>query len=168
MWYLHWNNTLNHFFFRFGIEFFTLRPLDKRDEDVSLSLVVKNRLPLIPESGNFQLSDYEKYELEREFFFDSSAGRVAGRSGGTVARLWRKNTSRFNERVNEINKGPSEDALGNGLKVFCGPDEAYYDDYLSKATDAFICGQYLARAGKINFYLFQIRLLNYGYSFKIR
>ena len=71
-----------------------------------------------------------------------------GRSGGTVARLWRKNTSRFNERVNEVNKGPSEEALADGVKVYCGPGVMFYDNYLSSEMDAFVCGQYLAREGK--------------------
>ena len=106
---------------------------------------MKHRLPLAPETGEFLISDYEKYELERERFFDSPGGRIAGRSGGTVARLWRKNTNRFNERVNDVNNGPSEDALVDGVKVYCEPSNTFYDDYLSLAMDSFICGQYLAR-----------------------
>lgn len=102
-----------------------MRPLEKRDKGKPLSLVVKYRLPSIPESGNFLISDYEKYELEREGLFDSPVGRVAGRSGG----------SRFDERVNYINNGPSEEALRTGVKVFCGPND----------DSAIICGQYLAR-----------------------
>lgn len=143
-----------------------MRTLEKPDEGKPLSLIVKHRIPLAPETGTFLITDYEKYELEREGFFDSPAGRIAGRSGGTVARLWRKNTSRFNERVNDINKGPSEEALlGTYVKVYCGPndsDEAYYDDSLSNALDSFICGQYLANKSKFSsqFSLIVVSLLN--------
>jgi hypothetical protein len=141
-------------FLRYGVEFLTLRPFEKSDEGKPLSLTVKHRLPLAPATGTFQLTDYQKYELERESFFDSPAGRIAGCSGGTVARLWRKNTGRFNERVNDINKGPSEEALlGTGVRFFCGPNEEYYDDFLSEVMDAFICGQYLARERKFSFQL---------------
>ena len=111
-----------------------------------MSLINTYQLPLAPSTGNFLISDYEKYEVAREVFFDSPTGRVAGRSGGTVARLWRKNTSRFNERVNDILKGPPEEALSDGLKVYCGR-HIYYDDCLPLAKDAFICGQYIARTG---------------------
>ena len=89
--------------------------------------------------------------MERERYFDSPAGRIAGRSGGTVARLWRKNAIRYDERVNDVNLGPSEEALTNGVKVYCGPNYSFYDDYLSQAMDAYICGQYLARASKCSF-----------------
>ena len=110
--------------------------------------VQQYRLPLAPENGNFSISDYEKYELDREQFFDSSNGAIAGRSGGTVARLWRKNITQFNDRLNDVYKGPSAGALSHGVWVYCGPDYSFYDDYLSDDLDSYICGQYLARTRK--------------------
>jgi hypothetical protein len=119
--------------------------MEFQDESKSFNVPVEYRLPKVPATGEFLISDYEKYELVREQLFDSPAGRVAGRSGVTVARLWRKNVSRFNERVEDVNRGPSEQALAHGVKVYCGWDRHFYDNYLSSVQEAFICGQYLPR-----------------------
>lgn len=108
---------------------------------------VDYRLPLAPESGVYSIADYESYEAARELFFESSAGGIAGRSGGMVARLWRKNVRRFNERASKVNQGPSEEALAHGVRVYCSPERVYYDDYLFASLDSYICGQYHARQG---------------------
>lgn len=141
------NSPCINLLYRYGIEFLTLRPLDLRHNPNPLTLGQHHRVPLAPESGKYYLHDYEKYELERERFFDSPGGGIAGRSGGTVARLWRKNHTRFNERVSDVNNGPSEVALSYGVKVSCGENKVFYDDYLSSDLEGFICGQYLARQG---------------------
>jgi hypothetical protein len=98
------------------------------------------------------MSDYHDYELSWERIFDSPDGRIAGRSGGTVERLWRKNVIRFNERVEDVNKGRTEQGLAHGVKVYCGPDKHYYDDYLSSALDSYICRQYLPHDSKFLFF----------------
>ena len=56
--------------------------------------------------------------------------------------------------LNDVNKGPSEDAVANGVKVYCGTEseDIFYDDYLSSAMDAFVCGQYIARERKSFFF----------------
>ena len=143
-WASHRNNVVRNFL-KYGIEFLTLRRLEKRDEGQPITLTVQYRIPLAPQDDRYTLSDYENYEKEIEQFFDSPSGSIAGRSGGTVARLWRKNARRFNERLDIVNKGPTEQAKADGVKVHCGPD-VFYDDYLSTPMDAFICGQYLARS----------------------
>ena len=115
-----------------------LRPMTFEDESKSFNSLIEFCLLQASERGEYSISDYEIYEKARERLFDSPVGRIAGRSGGTVARLWRKNVARYNERVKEVNKGPTEQALSHGVKVYCGPDKRFYNDYLSSALDSFM------------------------------
>ncbi len=144
----HHSKVLLRNFLKYGIEFMTLKALPKNTEPQNKPLSVRHRVPLAPESNKFSLADYEAYELHRERFFDSPDGRVAARTGGTVARLWRKNQKRFTERVDEVAKGPTDLGIQAGVKVYCGDEGVFFDDYLPGELDSYICGQYLARPGK--------------------
>ena len=65
-----------------------------------------------------------------------------------MARLWRKNGPRFNERMADILNGPTLDALNDPVKVYCKPSESYYDNFLPQELDSFICGQYISPTSK--------------------
>src|SRR5258708_3174441 len=61
--------------------------------------------------------------------------------GGVVARLWRRDNSKFHHRLEQVCTGPTESALWKGIRVKLG-DWVFYDDELTSQMDAYICRQY--------------------------
>ena len=154
---------LVEFFLLNGAQFYTLAPVPQRKffpnaPDIpsrggaaSKLSTVGFGLPLEPESKRYTMKEFFEYESNRERFLDSPFGRIAGRSGGIVARMWRRDASKLQARIKQVNKGPTELAIWEGIRVQVGPGEEFYDDELKETTDGFVCGQYRARKGK---YLF--------------
>ena len=98
-------------------------------------------LPPAPVHHSYTMTDFYDYEQRREELLDSPYGRIAGRSGGIVARLWRREQSKFEQRVGEVMVGPTTAALWKGVRVKLG-ERWFYDDEMTVRMDAYICGQY--------------------------
>jgi len=140
-------STLIEKFLENGIRFFTLALVVTPEYEQKTILEARFDVPLEPVHHQYTMTDFYEYEKRREDLFDSPYGRVAGRSGGIVARLWRRDVNKFRHRVEEVNIGPTEVAPWRGIRVQCG-DKEYYDDELSSCMDGYICGQYRARQSK--------------------
>jgi len=93
------------------------------------------------------MTHFFDYEKRREEFLDSPYGRIAARSGGIVTRMWRRDTSKFLQRVTEVKFGPTARAFFKGIRVKLENGGEFYDDELTETMDAYICGQYKARKG---------------------
>jgi hypothetical protein len=134
--------TMVEHFLMHGVPFHTLA---RRPEQTTMTA---KRLPPIygrriaEIAGNFRLSHFQQYQEEREAFFDSPFGRVAGRSGGILARLWRHDRSKFQRRFEEVLLGPTPYAEVISTTFDLGPAGCYIDDDLSDNMIALICGGY--------------------------
>ncbi len=147
-----WSDTRENMVQQFllqGIRFYTLAAVPKLTTSQTIILNNLLTLPLVPDSGDFTPSDYFQYEKSREELLDSPNGRIVGRSGGIVARLWRQDPSKFSHRVKGVNYGPTDVALWKGIRVFCGEDE-FYDDLLTETLDGLVCGMYLPKKSTPN------------------
>jgi len=141
-------DVLVRFFLEHGIQFYTLAPvLSNMSRDSPF--LEPCQLPEEPVGREYTMTDFYEYERRREEFLDSPYGRIASRSGGVVARLWRRDVSKFEQRRREVNLGPTERAFFKGIRVCCGRGEEFYDDELTAVMGAFICGQYKARKSKL-------------------
>ena len=145
-------DTLVEFFLENGIQFYMLAPiLSKAAEEVKFPEPCQ--LPMEPLMKQYTMTHLYEYEKRREEFLDSPYGRIASRSGGVIARLWRRDTSKFRERMHGVNLGPTERAFFKGIRIRCGPDEEFYDDELTDVMESYICGQYLARKSEFNLFI---------------
>jgi hypothetical protein len=129
-------------FLTYGIPFHTLARKPKQ------ATMVAKRLPPIytrriaEMAGNFRLSHFQQYQEEREAFLDSPFGRVAGRSGGILARLWRQDRDKFQSRFEQVLLGPTPFAEIKSATFNLGPLGCYIDDELSENMIALVCGGY--------------------------
>jgi len=132
---------VEHFLTR-GVPFHTLtrRPEQTTMTAKCLPPIYGRRIAEI--AGNFRLSHFQKYQEEREAFFDSPFGHVAGRSGGILARLWRQDRSKFQRRFEQVLLGPTPFAEIKSATFDLGPAGCYIDDELSDNMIALICGGY--------------------------
>jgi hypothetical protein len=134
------SHTLVKNFLQHGIRFYTLSAVPDRVPTGDITLQ-RFDLPPAPVHHGYTMTDFYEYEQRREELFDSPYGRIAGRSGGIVARLWRRDQSKFEQRVQEVMVGPTAAALWKGVRVKLG-ERWFYDDELTRQMDAYICGQY--------------------------
>jgi len=134
--------TMVEHFLTYGIPFRTLapRPTQATMSAKRLPPVYARRIAEI--AGDFRLSHFQCYQEEREAFFDSPFGRVAGRSGGILARLWRQDQSKFQRRFEQVLLGPTPYAEVKSAVFDFGPAGCYIDDELSDNMIALICGGY--------------------------
>jgi len=130
-----------------GIQFFTLRLVPEEEIMRPADPEATIRIPSEPQGGNYNLTHFFNYEKQREQILDSELGRVIGRSGGYAARLWRRDFTKFKQRMRQVNAGPTDSALWTGVRVSCGGKE-YYDDVLTTHLESVICGEYISEAGK--------------------
>ena len=72
-------------------------------------------LPLEPESKRYMMKEFFEYEGNREHFLDSPFGRIADRSGSIVARMWLRDASKLQARIRQVNKGPTDLAIWEGI-----------------------------------------------------
>jgi hypothetical protein len=149
-------------FLVYGIQFYTLAPVPGHTESRYFAKAppiptssqqralfpdASFTIPLEPETMTYTGTDFFEYEKRREHLLDSPCGRIAARSGGVVARLWRRDTSKYHQRKKQVMIGPTDLALWKGIRVHCGLDEEFYDDEMLETVDAYISGQYRARKG---------------------
>ena len=79
---------------------------------------------------------------------DSPLGRVAGRSGGILARLWRQDQEKFEGRLEQVLVGPTAYAEIKLAAFDLGPEGCYIDDELTENMMALICGVYSRSNGR--------------------
>jgi hypothetical protein len=143
--------TLIEQFLSHGIRFGTFSPVPDKIPILG-SEFQKYDLPAAPVHHEYTMTDFHEYEKQREEFFDSPFGRIVGRSGGIVARLWRRDTSKFKHRVDEVSFGPTVAALFKGVRVNLGGRYFFDDDSeLTERMDAYICGQYKPEKSETHF-----------------
>jgi hypothetical protein len=123
------SHTLVKNFLQHGIRFYTLSVVPDRVPTSGITLPHFD-LPPAPVHHSYTMTDFYEYEQRREELFDSPYGRIAGRSGGIVARLWRRDQSKFEQRVHEVMVGPTAAALWKGVRVKLG-ERWFYDDELT-------------------------------------
>lgn len=150
--------TLIENFLRLGIRFFTLAPVPEGFQHRQLEHR-EFTLPTAPADHKYTMADFYYYEKRREELLDSPYGRIAGRSGGVVARLWRRDYTKFHHRMEDVCTGPTEAALWKGIRVDLG-GRLFYDDELTSQMDAYISGQYEPMKSKksCNFFIVNYRL----------
>jgi len=139
-----WGTTRDNIvfnFLRYGIHFHTLQ---KNGKPITAKFVLPDlhTTPHAKPSQKYDLDDYYQYQIRREIFFDSPLGGVAGRSGGIFARLWREDTSKFDQRMKRIMAGPTFYSLLGGYVVNCGLHGTFSDNQITHGMAKVIIGMY--------------------------
>ncbi|KAJ7437317.1 hypothetical protein FB451DRAFT_1061024 [Mycena latifolia] len=127
-----------------GISFLTcLRSEQTSRNNLSIRDIRYSGLGYRPPKYKPDLTDYHTYVALRRRFLRSPRGGAALLFGGIVGRLARSDVS-----VEEVLRGPSDDALLNGICLWDGHSvSAYWDDCLSQQEIDLICGVYHIATG---------------------
>ena len=151
----HWQTTsmvnLVRELVRHGIQFRTLTPAT---EVIPESILELNKapdeftsFPPLDLTRSLNSADYARYVELRERITLSPHGRAAFRMGGILWRLAMETQENFDDVINEIMDGPSEQGPGRGEYVFVNKDR-YYDLVVNEKVAQIMCGVHGTHTGQ--------------------